>query len=195
MKKLAAPRHDYSAWETKFHAMHIAPTHQADVDHEAMLVKRFKPMYDVVAKAVGVPWFIIGVIDALEGSFNHNTYLGNGESLYRVTRLVPKGRGPFKDWNEGAIDALKLQLRNNAISNFDTSLGFCLYFLEGYNGRGYANMGLPSPYLWSFSDQYHSGKFVETLGTDGLYHVHYDPKLVSQQVGAACILKSLGVFA
>jgi lysozyme family protein len=42
---------------------------------------------------------------------------------------------------------------------------------------------LPTPYLWSFSNNYEKGKFV----ADG----HYDPEAVSKQCGAALMLKAI----
>ena len=47
-----------------------------------------------------------------ESNFNFDTYLGNGQSLARVTTIVPKGRGPFTGpdaFINGAIDALRLE--------------------------------------------------------------------------------------
>jgi lysozyme family protein len=65
----------------------------------------------------------------------------------------------------------------------DWSVPHMLYLLEGYNGFGYRRRGLPTPYLWSFSNNYEKGKFV----ADG----HYDPEAVSKQCGAALMLKAI----
>jgi lysozyme family protein len=48
---------------------------------------------------------------------------------------------------------------------------------------GYRRRGVPSPYLWSFSNLYTKGKFV----ADG----HFDANAVSAQCGAAVMLKAL----
>jgi lysozyme family protein len=58
-----------------------------------------------------------------------------------------------------------------------------LYLLEKYNGLGYRMRGVPTPYLWSFSNLYEKGKFVQ----DG----RYDPEAVSKQCGAALMLKAV----
>jgi hypothetical protein len=55
--------------------------------------------------------------------------------------------------------------------------------MERYNGFGYRAHGINSPYLWSYSPQYHAGKFV----SDGVY----SPTAVSGQCGAMPIFKSL----
>ena len=65
----------------------------------------------------------------------------------------------------------------------DWSLPRMLHRLEAYNGFGYRRSGRSSPYLWSFSNLFTSGKFV----ADG----RFDPKAKSQQCGAAVMLKLL----
>jgi lysozyme family protein len=57
------------------------------------------------------------------------------------------------------------------------------YELEKYNGFGYRAHGINSPYLWSYSNEYHAGKFV----SDGVY----SPAAASGQAGAMPIFKSL----
>jgi lysozyme family protein len=58
-----------------------------------------------------------------------------------------------------------------------------LYLLEAYNGFGYRPRGVPTPYLWSFSNLYRSGKYV----ADG----KFDRNAVSKQCGAAVMLRVL----
>ncbi len=55
--------------------------------------------------------------------------------------------------------------------------------LEQYNGLGYAAKGLPSPYVWSGTDQYRSGKYV----SDGVW----SSAAISQQIGGMVLLKAL----
>lgn len=131
-------------------------------------------------------WYIVACIHSLEGNLNFNTYLGNGQSLHRVTTIVPKGRGPFESFEEGAIDALRLQGANEVDMS---TIGHLLYFLEGYNGYGYEKYHqndkewVNSPYLWAGSNHYQKGKYV----ADG----KWDPDYVSTQIGVALILKRL----
>lgn len=65
----------------------------------------------------------------------------------------------------------------------DWSAGGALTLLEQYNGLGYANRGLSSPYIWAGTDQYVKGKFV----ADGVF----DPNEVDHQLGCAAILKAM----
>ncbi len=129
----------------------------------------------------GLKWWLVAVIHEMECSQNFNRYLGNGERLDRVTTLVPAGRGPFANFEEGAIDALKLQ---GADKITDWSIDNVLYFLEGYNGYGYSKyQHINSPYLWSGSNHYTSGKYI----ADG----KYDSNAISQQIGVALMLKAI----
>lgn len=141
-----------------------------------------KSRYQAVAAKTGVPWAFIAVAHEREASQNWNTQLGQGDPLGSVSSHVPKGRGPFKTWEDGAYDAL-VNCAPFAARNKDWSVGGTLTMLEQYNGLGYASRGRPSPYIWSGTDQYISGKYVR----DGLY----DPNVVDQQLGCAGLLMAM----
>lgn len=72
---------------------------------------------------------------------------------------------PFTSWEECAINAL-VHCAPCAARNIDWSIGGTLTKLEEYNGLGYAARRTPSPYIWSSTDQYKSGKYVR----DGVFH-------------------------
>lgn len=128
-----------------------------------------------------IKWFHVALIHQMEGGGNFSTYLGNGQSIYKKTTIVPKGRGPFSTFELGAIDAIKLKLLDQVS---DWSIGNTLYILESFNGFGYElYKGINSPYLWSGSNQYVSGYYP----ADSVY----SKTLVSQQIGIALILKQL----
>ncbi len=95
---------------------------------------------------------------------------------------VPAGRGPFASWEEAAVDAL-VNCSPHAARNKDWSIGAALTKLEEYNGLGYAARGRPSPYIWSGTNQYVSGKYVR----DGVY----DPNVVDSQLGCAGLLMAM----
>jgi lysozyme family protein len=138
-----------------------------------------KGRYQTVEAKTGVPWFVIAVIHERESSQDWTGSLAQGDPWNRVSVHVPAGRGPFKSWEEGAIDAL-VNCPPFAARNKDRSIGGLLTMLEQYNGLGYASRGLPSPYVWSGTDQYKSGKYVR----DGVF----DPNAVDQQLGCAGLL-------
>jgi lysozyme family protein len=143
--------------------------------------------FQAVEAATGVPWYVVGCLLERESDGNLNTYLGNGQRLSEVTSLVPAGRGPFKGptaFLDGAVDALK---HEGMTGITDWSIERILYWCERFNGQGYFGRG-NSPYIWSWTDQYTSGKFVdEQPGVKA----HYDPTHVDEQPGVAAILKAL----
>jgi lysozyme family protein len=149
------------------------------------MLRASRAKYESVGTQTGVPWHFIGVIHALEASFNFRAHLHNGDHpLSQRTRQVPTGRPltwlPPADWESSAKDALRLL---GFTGKTDWSLERTLYRLEAYNGFGYRRIGVPTPYLWSFSSHYEAGKFV----ADGKFNA----KARSQQCGGAVMLKLL----
>ena len=153
------------------------------------LVKRItanRARYQKVGRAVGIPWYVVGIIHSLEASGDFTRHLHNGDPLTARTVHVPAGRPktgrpPFT-WEQSAVDAL----RGRGLGAWtDWTVPGTLYQLEAYNGFGYRDQhpNVPSPYLWSFSNHYTRGKYV----ADG----RFSPAAVSQQVGAALLLKQL----
>lgn len=149
-------------------------------------VKQYKKVQDLTE----VPWFIVACIHSLESSFSFSRHLHNGDPLTAKTYRVPKNHPPHPpangqsySWIESASDALgpnKEWLRRMIP---DWSLESCLYFLERYNGPGYFNRGIPSPYLWSFTNHYEKGLF---------YADHkFDPGRISKQAGACALLLAM----
>lgn len=141
-----------------------------------------KAHYQVVEKATGVPWAVIAVIHERESSQSWSRSLAQGDPWDQVSVHVPAGRGPFRNWEEAAIDAL-VNCSPYAARWKDWSAGGAMTLLEQYNGLGYARRGLPSPYVWSGTDQYVSGKYVR----DGVF----DPGVVDKQLGCAGLLKAM----
>jgi len=160
-----------------------------NLDHLSVvssIIARIMPnqaRYQSVAGPLGIPWYFVAVIHNMECSLNFNTHLHNGDPLTARTVHVPAGRPlngqpPFT-WEASATDALTFEGFANLT---DWSLPAILYRLEAYNGFGYRSRTPPimTPYLWSASNQYTSGKFV----ADG----QFDPNAVSAQCGAGVIL-------
>ena len=141
-----------------------------------------KARYESVEALTSVPWFIIAVIHEREASQSWRAQLGQGDPLAHVSIHVPKGRGPFKTWEDGAYDAL-VHTPPFAASWRDWSWGGALALLERYNGLGYYSRGIPSPYIWAGTDQYHQGKYI----ADG----HFDPNAIDHQLGRAALLKCM----
>ena len=141
-----------------------------------------KERYKTVERATGVPWPFIAVTHQRESSQNWNRSLAQGDPWNQVSTHVPAGRGPFGSWEAAAIDAL-VNCAPYASRNKDWSIGGLLTKLEEYNGLGYAAKGVPSPYIWSGTDQYRSGKYVAD-------HV-YDANAVDKQLGCAGLIMAM----
>lgn len=142
--------------------------------------------YENVADHLGIPWYFIAAIHNMESSQNFSKHLHNGDPLSARTRHVPagrpkKGHPPFT-WEESAADALKLR-RLHKVKEW--SLPRLLYELEGYNGWGYRlyHSHVLSPYLWSYSNHYKSGKYI----ADGTW----SDTAKSRQCGAIVLIKRL----
>lgn len=138
-----------------------------------------KDHYKSVEAKTGVPWFVVAVIHERESSQNWGASLAQGDPWNRVSVHVPRGRGPFKSWEDAAIDAL-CACPPHAADWKDWSPGGTMTLLEQYNGLGYAKRNIPSPYIWSGTDQYRAGKYV----ADGVF----DPNAVDKQLGCAGLI-------
>ncbi len=136
--------------------------------------------------AAVIPWYFIACAHYLECNFSFKKHLHNGDPLTGYTIRVPAnrpkvGHEPPFTFEESAVDALKL-MKLNLITTWN--LPTLLRKLEAFNGFGYFKYhSINSPYLWSFSNQYVAGKYV----SDG----KFDSKAISQQMGAAVILKRM----
>lgn len=134
----------------------------------------FKPRYMEVQNRVGVPALWLMVINERESSSDFGTYLGNGQSLRYVTTLVPAGRGPWRSWEDGAIDAITYDHVGRPGPEGWTWAWF-LFKCEGWNGFGPRLHGRHSGYLWSGTQVYDTdpdggGKYVEDGVWDANYH-------------------------
>lgn len=166
--------------------MKIGPAKMAEALSVARRLISHRSRYEAVSDATSVPWWLIACLHERESGGDFSTYLGNGEPLSHVTRLVPKGRGPFSSWEEGAQDALQVQGWSGKYSMSDWSdVAFCLFKAEEYNGFGYRlyHSAVSSPYIWSGTDQYTRGKYA----SDG----KFDADLVDKQLGVATMLQAL----
>jgi lysozyme family protein len=160
-------------------------TRNFDTVARRLVASSAKARYREVAAKTGVPWAVVAVIHERECSQDWRGSIAQGDPWDCVSVHVPAGRGPFKSWEEAAIDAL-VYCVPYAARNRDWSIGGALTKLEEYNGLGYAARKLPSPYIWSGTDQYTAGKYVR----DGIY----DPNAVDRQLGCAGLLLAMMVL-
>ena len=141
-----------------------------------------KTRYQNITKSTGVPWWVIAVIHEREAGGDWTKSISQGDPWNRVSIHVPVGRGPFASFEAAAFDALA-NCAPHAAAWKDWSAGGTMTLLEQYNGLGYANKGIPSPYIWAGTDQYVKGKYI----SDGIF----DPNRVDQQLGCAGLILSM----
>jgi len=138
-------------------AMRINPERVRGFEREAQFAINSKPRYLEVAARSNTWWAHIAVLHRRESDANFNTYLGNGDPLNRKTVHDPQGRGPFDTFLAGALDALHFDGLDLVR---DWTLEKVLYYCEIFNGTGYNERGLPSPYLWGGTNIQQPGKFI-----------------------------------
>lgn len=164
--------------------MVIRPERRVAVDRVAQRIVENRKRYEAVEQETGVPWYVVGVIHNLEAGGRWDRHLHNGDPLTARTVQVPRGRpkagSPPFEWDESAKDAIEFDGLNK-VEKWD--LPRICYELEKYNGWGYQRKGVPSPYLWSFTNHYSRGKYV----ADG----RYDPSAVSAQAGAMALIRRI----
>jgi lysozyme family protein len=165
----------------------VRPEKRGEVANVVSKIADGRPRYEAVAAqfANSLPWYVIGVLHAMECNCNFKEHLHNGDPLSARTVHVPKNRPPVWDpswsWEISAKDAI-------TVDGLDKVLGWTLqrilFTFERFNGFGpRRRFGKATAYLWSYSNHFVRGKYVG----DGLW----DPEANSKQVGAAVLLKQL----
>ena len=149
-----------------------------------------KTRYVKVENTCGVPAELICALHYRESSLSFAGVLHNGERILNTgkkTKLVPKGRGPFKTWEEAAVDALMLK---KSIFPSKWTFESMLEFSERFNGLGYrSKIGDSgkielSPYVFAGTNLHdETGKYV----VDG----KYSPTAKEAQLGVASIIIGL----
>jgi lysozyme family protein/peptidoglycan hydrolase-like protein with peptidoglycan-binding domain len=174
-----------SEYEADWANLTIRPSRLDEANAAARRAISGKTTYQQIEQRTGVPWTFVALCHYRESDFDFDTYLGNGQSLHRVTTLVPKGRGPFATFADGAVDALRIQ---DFVGASDWGIARMLFRLEAFNGFGYHAKSVNSPYLYGGSTLYgppdaRAGKYVRD-------HV-FDPSFVDTQLGTAVVLRAM----
>lgn len=192
------PKLEPDSWAVKAYnsAVYEGTTFQKELAYIKEEYLKYSSRYLAVEHHTGVPAKVICAIHALECSLSFVKILHNGELLKDVRRrgtiYVPKGVGKGKmwSWEEAAIDALTREA-----SKFPDrwDIAGVLDFLERYNGLGYRkyHKNVNTPYLWSGTQHYTSGKYTEKRSWTGRIKSYFDDDLVSKQVGCVPILRTL----
>lgn len=154
--------------------------HDADLYHVATRLLASVDRFKKVQTGCGVPaLWLMPVFEREDPSFD--TYFGNGDPLNKPTTHVPKNRGPFSTWEDGVIDALKI---DNIAECPVWSWERACFMWESWNGFGpRLHHGRPSGYLWGGTSIYQGGKYV----ADGVW----SRGTWDRQLGTVAIAKKL----
>ena len=176
---------DYKAlWASMTINNNVLKAVQMYKDSITLYRQRYENVGNTLCPGTPVPWYFIGLIHHMESGQSFQRHLHNGDPLSARTIHVPIGRPiagqpPF-GWEESATDALTIMgYKEPKIWDIDDVLAR----LEIYNGLGYRQHDIYTPYVWSGTNHYTKGRYT----SDG----KYSPTTVSNQIGCAPILSFL----
>lgn len=155
-------------------AMVVRPECRNLVDEVAVKLCGYKPRYEALSAKDGVPILFIAASFEREASSDFNLSPAQGDPWRRVSKHVPKGRGPFQSWLAAGLDAYHINGLDQIGAPNWTWETMC-YYGELFNGFGYRDFHhMHSPYLWG-------GTNIQTVGkydSDGQFNPsHMDPQL------------------
>lgn len=138
--------------------MTILPEHLNEIEHYAAAVALpNKARYQAAVAGTKAPWFFVAVVHMRESGGNFSRNIHNGQPLGQVTTIEPLNRGPFDSFEASVADWIKLKGLDKIVAWVIERFA---YQSELNNGMGYRNRGVPSAYLWSFSNIYRGGKYI-----------------------------------
>jgi lysozyme family protein len=127
-------------------------------DAAALLLRNKARFFDVNQKT-GVPIAWAMASFEREASSDFRLSPAQGDPWNRVSKHVPKGRGPFKSWTDAAIDAYRIDDLDEVGAGNWTWARAC-FEGELFNGFGYRDHGIHSPYLWAGTNIYSRGLYT-----------------------------------
>lgn len=131
----------------------ILNSYKSEISKAVNTAKANKQRYEKVSAMTWIPWELIAAIHYREASFNFESYLHNGDPLWKTTTHVPKWKN-FSNWEDAAADALwSKELNWNDFNNV-------LDYAERYNWLWYRNKWLNSPYVWAWTNKYEKWMYI-----------------------------------
>jgi lysozyme family protein len=169
---------DYNA---RWRAMVVRPERLAAADEVARRMASREARYRAITDPLGVPWYWLAAVHELEHSGRFTTSMVVTDPIdVRPGQPIPDATITDAQWD----DTARALLRARALPLWrGWDVPGLMYQWERYNGMGYRPLNVPSPYLWSFSNQYTAGKFIRA----GVF----SPTTVSAQPGTAVLLRRL----
>jgi lysozyme family protein len=169
-------------------AKKLSPSQQSDLNAFKKNYEANRGKYEAVGKQADMPPQLVAAIHWRESSGNFGKYLHQGDPLGKPAVHVPKDIPVFgkDEWDKAAVHALKMKskCKEELGINEDTQdRAKMATFAERYNGLGYHNKGVTSPYVYSGMDNYSAGKYVK----DSVYSAG----TVDQQLGVVTLANSI----
>jgi len=147
---------------------------------------------NLAKQGINIPPQTVAALHYREGSGDLTKSIANGNAITSYVRkdgLVSGGNSsnsftPSNSWVDHSTEVLSYELHDKYSNpeSLDWSKPETSYdFAERFNGLGYRNKGVASPYIWSGTNIYTGGKFV----SDGVY----SSTAFDKQIGLAAMLK------
>jgi lysozyme family protein len=159
--------------------------HHSALDQFVRHYQENRARYAAIADRTDIPAPLVAALHWRESTGNFGAYMHNGDPLGTPTTHVPAGK-LFHNFEDSAVDALgdKSYLRDRfSLSRDSQDLAGMASYAEYYNGPGYHNRNVPSPYVYSGTNRYDSGKYI----ADGVY----DPSVQDKQIGVLLMISAV----
>lgn len=135
--------------------------------------------YAAVQRALGIPIAVQAAICERESGADFSKSPAQGDAWNRVSRNVPRGKGPYDSWYASAIDAWH-NIDHLDDNSAPWSKPYAMWKFEGFNGFGYRSHGIRSPYNLGGTNLQQPGKYT----SDG----HFDPNTMDTQIGTVPVM-------
>jgi len=152
---------------------------------ENWLINQYR--YQSVSSLTSVPPKLIAALHWRESTGNFNTYLHQGDPLGQPAVNWPNNIPVFHRWEDAAVHALNMKkgIQDQLQMTSDTtSTATIATYAEAYNGLGYHYRNVSSPYVYSGTNQYTSGKYVRDSVFNG--------STVDSQLGVVPMVGAIG---
>lgn len=163
--------------------MVVRPECKKRVDDEAVKIIGFKPRFEQVEQAVGVPVIFSGPSFYREADLNFNLSPAQGDPWRKVSTHVPRDKGPYPSWIAAAIDSYRIE-HLDKVGRENWTWELICFYAEMFNGFGYRDVHhMHSPYLWGGTNIQMIGKY----DADGVF----DAGHMDEQLGVIPIAKRM----
>jgi lysozyme family protein len=135
--------------------------------------------YFAIQKELGIPIAVQATICERESGADFSKSPAQGDRWDRVSKNVPRNKGPYPSWHAAAVDAWHNIDRLDA-NTAPWSLPYAMWKQEAFNGLGYRSHGIRSPYILGGTNLQQRGKYV----SDG----KFDSSVMDTQIGTVPVM-------